>query len=61
MHVYCGYILWQVCELTMGMIKFELFGPKFYLFGPLWDFGAAFGGARLGNRRPLYGIQRPPQ
>jgi hypothetical protein len=27
MHVYCGYILWWVCELAAGMIKFELFGP----------------------------------
>jgi hypothetical protein len=29
---------------TYQRIKFELFGPKVYYFGPLWDFGATFGG-----------------
>jgi hypothetical protein len=32
MHVDCGYVLWRV-ELAAGMIIFEHFGPKVYLFG----------------------------
>jgi hypothetical protein len=44
LHVDWGYILWRVCEFAAGMIKFELFGPKVYYFGPLWAFGATLGG-----------------
>jgi hypothetical protein len=60
MHVIAAIFWWRVCELAAGMIKFELFGPKVYFFGPRRAFGAAFGGTRLENRRPPYGNQRRP-
>jgi hypothetical protein len=43
MHIDCSYVLWRV-ELTAGMIIFEHFGSKVYLFGLRWAFGAAYGG-----------------
>jgi hypothetical protein len=56
----CGYILWRVCELAAGMIKFKLFGPKVCCFGPRRAFGAAYGGRGWETTAPQYGIKRRP-